>query len=502
MRFTYSKLLVLFIIVYAIFIASMFQLTSLDPDEGTHLLLSLFYHDLTKFVINNGFSHAYDFAINYLVYYPKLTVYYPPLYHFLVSLLFNITISEIVGKIVTLLFSIGIIILTYKIGEFLFSQKVGFISAILLALSPVMIKYSSKVLVDIPVFFFFMLTFWLYLMAFKTKKNVYYTLASVSLALGLLTKWYILPLIPLLFFYLVIERKFEIIKKYILSLLLTLIIVSPYLILSYKLGLFELAWKGAISVGIKEGEPQFTSIGGWLFYSRMFLHQLSIPISLLAFASFIWLIIKRKKNWKLLFVWIIVIYITFTMVQNKGERYTIVYLPAFLYSLSYSFDKFVGKKNYFIFILILLIVVEMYLSYFYYLPRFNYPVDTLAKIVYENPVGNVAFVSEGSIYTSSFMFKLAELDRNRTIVVYRPCVFYNNTEDQIQQFLKENNIYYLISIENEVGYENFEKVKNITIKDRFSRIGLYVYNGFENRTNIKKCNYVCLTEQKICLKEW
>lgn len=476
-------------------------MTSLDPDEGTHLLLALFYHDLTNFVINNGVSHAYDFAINYLVYYPKLTVYYPPLYHLLVSFLFNITISEIIGKVVTLLFSVGVIVLTYKMGEFLFSQKVGFISAVFLALSPVMIKYSPKVLVDIPVFFFFMLTFWLYLMAFKTKRNLYYILASVSLALGFLTKWYILPIIPLLFFYLLFERKNETIKKYVLSLLLVALIISPYLILSYKFGLFELAWKGAISVGVKEGEPQFTSIEGWLFYSKIFLHQLSLPISLLAFASFVWLVVKRERNWKLLLVWIIIIYITFTIIQNKGERYTIVYLPAFLYSLSYSFDRFVKRNNYFVFIIILL-VIEMYLSYFYYLPRFDYPVDTLAKIVYKNPVGNVAFVSEGSIYTSSFMFKLAELDRDRTIVVYRPCVFYNKTEDQIQQFLKENNIYYLISIENEVGYENFEKVGNISLKERFSHIGLYVYDDFENRTNIKKCNYVCLTEQKICLKEW
>ncbi len=145
-----------------------------------------------------------------------------------------------------------------------------------------------------------------------------------------------------------------------------------------------------------------------------------------------------------------------------------------------------------------MILSEIFVS-FYFFPKIYYPVDKIAERIYENAEGNVALISEGEIHSSAFMFHLAKLDKNRTIVVYRPCVFY--TIDDIQEFLKENNIYYLLLVEDGYGYENFEKIKNIELEEEFYYAKLYKYKEFDGKS-MKRCNYVCLTREEICQREF
>lgn len=500
----YQKILFIFLILYALVIILTFSMTTIGADEGTHLILSLFYHDLSKFIIDNGISSiskVYDYGIDYLVNYPKLTIYYPPLYHFIVGIGFYITISEYVGKFVTLLFSIGTIFLTFKIGKFLFNEKIGFISALLLAFSPIIVSHSAYVLVDIPVFFFSMLTLWFYLNAFKTNKKIYYILGAISLSAGFLTKWFILPIIPALLFYLIIEKKYrKLIKNFLMSLLLVLVVLTPYLIFVYKFDIIQLMLIGPIRAGYAvEHDPQFYTIQGWLWYPITLMKQLSLPIGLASLATLFLFIIKKMENWKFLLIWFLSFYIIFTIIPNKDPRYILSYLPVFLFSFAYFFEKLIFKNKYWITLLVCFIVAETFIA-FYFLPRYHYPVDEIAETVYQNSKGNVAMVSEGDIYSSAFMFHLAKLDRNRTIIVYRPCVFFNITEEQMDNFLKENNIYYLILVEDGYGTENFGKIKNVTLEREFYKAKLYRYDGFDGK-GLKKCNYVCLTQEEICLRD-
>jgi len=500
----YLKVLLIVLIIYAIIIILTFPLTSISADEGTHLLLGMFYLDLFKFVLENGFSHAYDFAINYLIHYPKLTIYYPPLYHYLIGFGFNFIISEYVGKFITLIFSIGTIFLTYVIGKYLFNQKIGLMSALLLAFSPIMVKLSGQILMDTSVFFFSLLTIWFYLKAFKTGKNIYYALSGLSLGLSLLTKWTTIPIIPIILIYFLVEKKItrkgRIIKKFIFSLILALIVFSPYLFLAYEFDFIKLTLIGPVEAGYKEEhDPQFYEIGGWLWYPRALVEQLSLPVALVSFLALIILITKKMENWKLILLWFLSFYIIFTIMPNKNTRYILAYLPVFLFSLSYFIERFSSKKKYLYVFFILLFTSQIFIS-FYYLPTRHYPIDQIAEVVYKNTKGNVALISEGKIHSSAFMFHLAKLDRSRTIIVYRPCVFYAKG-DQIQQFLKENNIYYLILVKDGYGYENFEKIEDVELEKEFDYAKLYKYKEFDGK-GTKKCNYICLTEEEICYKEF
>ncbi|MFH8039091.1 MAG: hypothetical protein QXJ14_03720, partial [Candidatus Aenigmatarchaeota archaeon] len=82
--------LILLIIFYLAFLFYLAEKTSVEFDETTHSLLAVFYKDLIKYSISHlNFKEIYDYAYSYLVYYPKLSVYYPPLIHLTIAFVFS-----------------------------------------------------------------------------------------------------------------------------------------------------------------------------------------------------------------------------------------------------------------------------------------------------------------------------------------------------------------------------------------------------------------------------
>ena len=73
----------------------------------------------------------------------------------------------VVSGIVSLLFAVGAIILTFRFGK-LYNVNTGVIAAVLLALTPVFFSSSSEIMSSIPATFFSLLALYLYL----TKKNL------------------------------------------------------------------------------------------------------------------------------------------------------------------------------------------------------------------------------------------------------------------------------------------------------------------------------------------
>jgi hypothetical protein len=77
------------------FLVFLAEKTSIEFDETTHSLLAVFYKDLAKFSISHfNLKEIYDYAYSYLVYYPKLSVYYPPLTHLAIVFVFFFSYSK------------------------------------------------------------------------------------------------------------------------------------------------------------------------------------------------------------------------------------------------------------------------------------------------------------------------------------------------------------------------------------------------------------------------
>ena len=87
------------------------------------------------------------------------------------------------SEILIVLFSLGVLFLTYLISAEIFNRNVGFVSAFLLAFTPVFFKFSSLVMTGIPSAFFALLAIYLYL------KNKSLFLVGLSACLSFLTRY-------------------------------------------------------------------------------------------------------------------------------------------------------------------------------------------------------------------------------------------------------------------------------------------------------------------------
>ena len=85
--------------------------------------------------------------------------------------------AVIFGRILEVGFSAGCLCLTYLIGKNVFNEKIGLLSAFLLAFSPSFLFYSSTILTGIPSTFFALLSVY-----FLIKKNYFFSGLFVGLS--------------------------------------------------------------------------------------------------------------------------------------------------------------------------------------------------------------------------------------------------------------------------------------------------------------------------------
>ena len=78
-----------FLAAYALLVLYVASISPLTGDEGSHSLLGSFYLGAAgDFSQNFSLTSLQSYAINFLIQYPKISVYYPPFPHFIISLFF------------------------------------------------------------------------------------------------------------------------------------------------------------------------------------------------------------------------------------------------------------------------------------------------------------------------------------------------------------------------------------------------------------------------------
>jgi len=504
----FNKFDSLFLLTLFLFFFGCLFLLGSNPaaDEGTHNLLALFCYNFINDWVKSptiSFDKIYDYTISYITYYPKLSLYYPPLYHIILSFTYRIFgISSFTGDLTTLFFSLGTGVLIYLFSKsFLKDSKVGLISVLLFFLFPMILYLSIKTLTDLPTFTFFFLSIYFYLVSLKTNKTRYFIISSFIFSLAFLTKWNTILALPIIFFYTILEHR-QSLKKLLLSFILIAIFLSPYFLLAYKADFLFLPLKSSmVEAGYREGDPQFTSIEGWFYYPKRLSNvYFSLPIFCLSLFSLLVYCKKREKYWKLFLIWFIVCFLFFTWLPNKDPRYILLIIPSLLYPLSkfiVSSSRIVKIPLLFFICAILLVSSYTYIKPFMYVTNFPAIVNEVNK-----GDGNILLASETSwFYSSTFMYNLASINKIPEKKVFRPCVlnYYN-----ISELLDKEGIRYVIIADpfSEI-YENnikavIESPELILLKTVGEKNKVIIYNNIEYQPTDSECNYICLLEDWIC----
>ena len=289
---------------------------------------------------------------------------------FILGLFWKIGLDPLVyGKLLMLLFSIGVIVVTYLLSNKLFSKQTAITASIMISLSPLMLNVSHEILVEVPAVFFLLLCFYFYL----ENRNYF---AGFFLGLAFLTKF------PTIFFLFVILGAellflFRLSKRYassrfkiILPLLLAFVmIILPYFIFNYfyyKDALFPLksaehVIENAVGCTVSNVKPAY-------YYAPLVLKDNPLHVFFISGSLFIFF--NKKGRYKInkaqILAYLSVFFLYFTLLTCKTDRYPILALPFISiitgYGIASTFVQLIKNKKYQILISILVFIISSFVS--------------------------------------------------------------------------------------------------------------------------------------------
>jgi len=258
------------------------------------------------------------------------------------------------GKILIVLFSAGILVLTYLIALEVFNKKTALLSTVFLALSQTFFLFNNILHSEIPSAFFFMLGFY-----FLIKKN--YNLSGLFLGIAFMTRFFqiviILPLF-LIILYLFIKKKIKTKNIYAFALFFLAPII-PYLILN------TILYSNPIEPFILQ--KFLTKYTGEVFnqpFNFYFINLIKENILVLfSVIGIIFVFTKNDYKRKTLGLAFLFGFVPYNLIAHKEMRLLIVILP-FLYILtSYGIFIFINNfKRKKTLILSLILIVFLFLS--------------------------------------------------------------------------------------------------------------------------------------------
>lgn len=134
--------------------------------------------------------------------------------------------SLLVARLVSLSFSIGTGLLTYLIASELYDKKTGIIAAFFLFTFPLLMRLSGTAMVEPMLTFFFTLTLYLALLLLRKQNWIYFVLIGLVVGLGLLTKYTMVFVLPILLGFILVQGSKKQIVQLLAVLLLTLLVFA------------------------------------------------------------------------------------------------------------------------------------------------------------------------------------------------------------------------------------------------------------------------------------
>jgi 4-amino-4-deoxy-L-arabinose transferase-like glycosyltransferase len=260
---------------------------------------------------------------------PYFNVSHPPfriVFYSLWASLFGI--SNVAMRMVPLLFGLLTIVLTYLLGKELYSEKVGLISAFLMAFSRYHLYASEIVTNDNTLFIFlFEMTMFLFVLYAKRDEWKYAISATIFVILSLTAKLTFILLIPAMYVFATNKKGFK--KNVRLVTLFVLIFVVMSVIFIGAFNALTVTGAGGIDLSQK------------LFYFATITWQLT-PFLAIMVALSLWSVKKTKTFW-FLTTWVVLPFVMFMAGSGDAQRYFMITLPAIFILLGKYLEKFKFK---------------------------------------------------------------------------------------------------------------------------------------------------------------
>ncbi len=279
-----------------------------------------------------------------------------PLPLWIISISFKIFgVNEIALRLPSIIASIILIVLVFKIASSLFNKKIAYICAILISFDWSIISHATGVDATdhYDLFFVFFITLSIYycLKSISSKRYIYHFAGAVSMGFAVLCKWLpgmiVLPIYFLLLYDSYSYSFFQIIKRMASFLFVSILVFLPWQLYTFNQFPLEAGWE--YTYNKRHFFEELESHGNpFLYYFinmlRGFGELVYIPV-----LWFIYSFFRNKINYKhaAVLVWFILPYTFFTFAQTKMPAYTMCAAPAVFLMIAYFIQNILidGKFN-------------------------------------------------------------------------------------------------------------------------------------------------------------
>ena len=399
---------------------------------------------------------------NYNEYQDQFSIFraHPLLLQFLISVQFHFFgISELTARIIPLIFSCGIIVLTFIIANFLYNKQTAILSSVIVSLLPYHIVISKQVLVDIPMAFFFSLALLLVLL-YHQKSNLL-LLFGIGITTGLcfLSKEVgIIALITSILSIIIIDKKIK--GKNIAIIGLSFIFVtSPYWLPFLTLQearesvLNYIEWQSS-------RPPNHDSL---YYIDILFQDVLGYVLFSLIIIAYLYLLISKKiwnfKNTILPFIWIPIPLFFYQMISVKGYHFPYLLTPFFaIFGISILSHPRVKKNSRYI-VLIAVVIPLILISNKY----------IINEIFLQNPYHPVLGSESLSYMKDAALWIKENTSKDSTFLT-----LYTHMSNIIKFYAQRDSI--AIQANNNPSYQ---KIQNIDMSILAGKINYIVYEKIQ-----------------------
>lgn len=434
---------------------------------------------------------------NYSEYQDQFSIFraHPLLLQFLVSIQFYFFgISELTARIIPVIFSCGIVVLTFCIAKYLYNQQTAILSSIIVSLLPYHIIISKQLLVDIPMAFFFSLS--LLLVILYHQKSALFLLFGIGITTGLsfLSKEVgIIALITSILSIIIIDKKIK--GKNIVIIGLSFIFVtSPYWLPFLTLQearesvLNYIDWQSSRPANhdnLYYIDILFQDVLGYILFSMIVIAYLY-----LLFSKKIW----NFKNIVIPFIWIPIPLFFYQLISVKGYHFPYLLTPFFIiFGISILSHPRVKKNSRYI-VLIAIVIPLVLISNKYTINEFflqipYHPVLGSESLPYMKDAA--IWIKENTSKDSTFLTLYTHMSNIIKFYAQRDSIAIqanNNPSYQkienIDMSILANKINYIVYEKIQISNGKFLENKAVKLEDYVKKYdGTPVYVIYQNQSS-------------------
>ncbi len=247
---------------------------------------------------------------------------HPLLFQFLLSLVYRVQFSDLLGRLLAVVIGLAAVILVYYLGKNLYGRLPGAMAALIMALMPYHVVVSRQVLLDGPMMFFSTLTLYMMARFGKTQRSVWLYATGGAMGLTILSKETSIVMLGAIFTFLALASELHTrIRDLIVAVVLMAVVIAPFP--------FSLMLAGGSSTGrnylvwqlFRRPNHEAT------FYLTTVTPSIGVLVIVTALLGLI--LLWRERSWreKLLLSWIVVPIIFFELWPVKGYQYLLPIAP-------------------------------------------------------------------------------------------------------------------------------------------------------------------------------